>query len=402
MHGRAVIHGTVQNGFEPVWQAFVDNFERRGEVGASFCATVDGEVVADLWGGVADTATGRPWQRDTISLMFSSTKGIAAVAMLMLHDRGLLDHTAPVAEYWPEFGYHGKQHITVETLLNHRSGLSGLDRKLSLRDLEIPRHMAAAVEAQTPMWKPGSAQGYGAIAWGILVSELFRRVAGQDLGSFIQTEIAEPLGADFFLGLPPRHDERVATLYPASRRDRLLRIVPRALFSPKVEGRVFRSVLYGGKDSIGRRVFGNPRELGPEGIQNFNTPRVWRMQLAWANGMGNGRGLARIYAALALGGSFDGVRLMSERTARLPMARRSFEYDRVMLRKMGFSFGFVKEDQSVFGAGPGSFGHPGAGGALGWVDPERRVSVGYSMNKMDFHIRSPRAKALAQAVFRCL
>jgi len=398
----SAIHDHVSSGYEPVWEAFVENFERRGEVGASVCVYHQGQKVVDLWGGWADVESKTPWGEDHIGIIFSSTKGLAALCMLVLHDRGRLDYDAPVAEYWPEFAWGGKQHITVRMLLNHRSGLSGLDRPLSLSDLEKPAHMAAACVAQQPMWEPGSAQGYGAISWGILVGELFRRVAGESLGRFLQREIAGPLGADAFLGLPPEHESRFATLYPTTTRERITQIIPRALFSPKVEGRVYRSVLYGSGGGVGRRAFGNPKELGPDGLHNFNSPRVHRMELPWSNGIANGRGLARIYAALANGGELDGVRIVSQAAAKLPHERGSWEHDRIMCKPMGFSLGFVKEQTHLFSPNTNSFGHPGAGGALGWCDPDQGVSIGYVMNKMDFHIRSKRALALAHAINSCL
>jgi len=395
----AATDGTVDPRFEKVRKAFQNNFRYRGEYGASLCVIRDGEVVVDLWGGWADKADSRRWQSETMSTIFSSTKGIAATCLLMLHDRGLLDYDAPVAKYWPEFAQGGKGDITVRTVLNHRSGLCAIDAEIGLDGLEDPQTVAAAAAVQQPLWEPGTAQGYHGISYGFIVSELFRRIAGESLGTFLKREVSQPLGAELHIGLPPEQDHKVATLYTQRPIDVALKILPRVLFSPKVEGRVYRSVASGG---ISARAFAKPAALGTRGIQNFNTTRVHRMELLWANGIGNGRGLARVYQALALGGEFGGVKLMKPSTARLPRARGSWDTDKVLHKQMGFSLGFVKEQSNLFSPNISSFGHPGAGGPLGWADPEERLSIGYVMNRMDYHIRSKRAVALCHAVYDCL
>jgi len=393
------VDGTVHPTFEKVRKTFVNNFRFRGEIGASLCVIRDGEVVVDLWGGWADKSASRPWQSDTLSTIFSATKGVAATCLLMLHDRGLLDYDKPVAHYWPEFAQGGKADITVRTLLNHRSGLCAIDAEIGLDGLEDPKTMAAAAEIQRPLWEPGTAQGYHGISYGFYVAELFRRIAGESLGEFLRREVTTPLDAEVHIGLPAELDHTVATLYPQRPIDVATKIVPRALFSPKVEGRVYRSVASGG---LSARAFAKPAALGVKGMANFNTTRVHRMELLWANGLGNGRGLARIYQALALGGSFGEVMLMKPATARLPRARGSWETDRVLQKPMGFTLGFVKEQPELFSPNISSFGHPGAGGPLGWADPEERLSIGYVMNRMDYHIRSKRALALCHAIYDCL
>ena len=391
-------HGTVHPPFDRVQKVFQDNFRIRGEYGASLCVIRDGEVVVDLWGGWADREASQPWDADTLCTLFSSTKGLVSICLLMLHDRGLLDYDAPIAEYWPEFAQGGKDAITVRTLLNHRSGLAAIDRDLTLEELQDPQIMAETAAAQQPHWEPGTGQGYHGISFGFFVAELFRRIAGESVGAFLSREVATPLGADVHIGLPAHLEDRVATLYPQRPVDVLFKVLPRVFLSPKVEGRVYRNALFGG---LAGKAMAHPSVLGPRGLHNFNDPRVHQMELLWANGIGNARGLARVYQAIAQGGTYNGVSLMRPDTAQLPQERGSWEQDRVLRKPLGFSLGFVKEQTHLFSPNPSSFGHPGAGGALGWVDPDRRLSIGYVMNRMDFHIRSKRALALCHAVYDC-
>lgn len=396
------VQGTCAPGFEPLRDELRRNLAQRGGIGEGFCVMRDGEVLVDLWGGVADVASGRPWEADTLGVVFSATKGLVAQVLLLLHDRGLLDHDAPVARYWPEFARRDKGAITVRTLLSHRAGLVSLPRDPGLDDLESPERCAELAANTAPRWAPGTDQGYHGVTYGFFAAELVRRLAGRSAGSILRDEIARPLGADVHLGLPEALEGRVATLYPQTPQDVLRNILPRVFASPKVEGRVYRQVLFGG-DSDSRAAFARPSALGPRGIQNFNLPRVHRMELGWASAIASARGLARAYQPLACGGEGLGLRLFSPAAARLPHARDSFvARDRVLRREMGFTLGFVKEPPGVFGPEPAAFGHPGAGGALGWADPERRLSIGYVPNRMDFHIRSKRALALCRTLYQCL
>ncbi|MBK6581076.1 MAG: beta-lactamase family protein [Sandaracinaceae bacterium] len=395
------IHGHHDPRWTRVRDAFAAGFASGDEWGASLAVWHAGELVVDLWGGMADVERQRPWQADTLTTVFSCTKALVALAFLMLNDRGQLDYDAPVARYWPGFGTHGKERITVRTLLNHRAGLHGLDGPVTLDDIEQrPEQVTALLERQSPRWTPGQDQGYHAVTYGLYADVLFRRIAGESIGTFLRREVTKPLGADAFLGLPVEYETRVATNYPVTTRERLLRIIPKAAASQGTEGRVYRSVMSGGDAA---RAFAYPRELGPAGIHNFNTRRVHAMELPWGNGIANGRGLCRVFAALANGGELDGVQLVRAETIEPVMRRQGWsERDRVLNKPIGWSQGFLKEGTAVFSPNTESFGHSGAGGALAWADPVARVSIGYAMNKMDHMIRSPRALALCHAVYECV
>jgi CubicO group peptidase (beta-lactamase class C family) len=395
------VQGHVAPGFEPVRAAFEANFRTGGELGASLCVYRRGEVIVDLWGGAAD-AGGRPFEPDTLSLVFSSTKGLVAAAVLMLADRGLLDYDAPVTRYWPEFGQSGKSDITVRTLLNHRAGLCAVDPPLELLDFAMdPDKVAQVCAAQAPRWAPGTDQGYHATTYGMYVGELFRRVAGETVGTFIRREIARPLSADVHLGLPAHLEHRVATTFRARNRDVVLGMLPALAFSGGLEGRVYRQVVRGNTDTAA--AFANPGDLGPKGVANLNRRLTRATELPWMGAHCSARGLARVYSALAGDGSLDGARLVRPETL-TPLHRRQswVEMDRVLRKPIGWAQGFVKEETRLFSPNEASFGHPGAGGPLGWADPVEGLGIGYVMNRMSHYVRSPRAVALCHALYRCL
>jgi CubicO group peptidase (beta-lactamase class C family) len=389
-----MVHGSVAPGWEPVAEVFRENFARRGEVGAAVCMMHEGRVVVDLWGG--ESAPGVAWKEDTLTLVFSVTKGLASIAFLVLADRGGLEYDAPVAKYWPEFRRNFGE-TSVRTLLNHRAGTSILDTPLSLKDFHDPERVSRALEAQRPTWNPGEHQGYGATVWGMYAGELFRRAAGESIGQFLRREIAEPIDAEVWLGMPPEHDHRVSTLIPVPLRDRLLRQVP-AMLGRSADGRVFRKVAFARKSDTWR-AFKNPADVGPSGMATFNQPEVRRPELPWCNAVATARGIARVYAAL--GDPVAGVRLVSAATVAPLRERQSNGFDRVMCREFGFSQGFMKDDPALFSPNPATFGHPGTGGSVGLYDPDRRLAVGYTMNRMDWRIRSPRALELCRAAYRC-
>ncbi|HET9993631.1 MAG TPA: serine hydrolase domain-containing protein, partial [Kofleriaceae bacterium] len=271
--------GSYADGFAPVAERFAAQIRDGSEVGAGLAVYQRGRCVVDLWGGSADVANRIPWARDSRIVVFSVTKGLSAMALALLADRGKLDWDVPVATYWPGFAASGKQAITVRTLVNHRGGLVAIDEPLSLNDCILParrERLVSALERQRPAWDPGTAQGYHAITFGLYVRELFERIAGEDLGAFLQRELFEPLAADVALGTPAELDPRVATLYSPSTPKRLLHALAAAIRPDTAEGRIARALI--GRHSLPRAAFGNPR-AGREGILVYNSTRVRRAVL---------------------------------------------------------------------------------------------------------------------------
>ncbi|MEO6771928.1 MAG: serine hydrolase domain-containing protein [Kofleriaceae bacterium] len=391
----APARGSYAEGFADVAETFAAQLE--DEVGASFAAYHHGERVVDLWGGKADRA--RAWERDTRIVVFSVTKGLTAMAFALLTDRGQLDWDAPVAQYWPGFAGGGKGAITVATLLEHRAGLVGLDVPITLDEcIDGAPRVLAALEAQRPSWQPGTQQGYHAITFGLFARELFERIAGEDLGGFLRRELFTPLGADVDVGTPPVVDARIATLYPPSNASRVVRMLGAAIRGNTAEGRIARDVIKRG--SLARAAFSTPSS-GPLGLAVYNTQRVRRAQLAWANATASADGLARAYAPFALGGAAFGKTYLSGSTlAPIYLRQHWSENDLVLHKPIGWSRGFVKEQGELFSPNLESFGHPGMGGALGWADPVAQLSFGYTMNKLDYRVRSPRTIALCHALYR--
>ena len=394
--------GSYADGFGGVAKCFASHLRRGTEVGASLCVFQRGQCVVDLWGGLADVEAGRPWTEDTRIVVFSATKGLVAMALNMLADRGKLDWTEPVATYWPAFAAAGKERITVRTLFNHRAGLFALDAPLTLDDCMRGDRVAVvqrALEEQRPAWEPGSQQAYHALTFGLYASVLFQKIAGESVGTFLQRELLEPVGSDARLGTPASEDSRVARLYQPGAHERILNLALDALRGGSTETRVTRELLR--RRSLTRRAFSNPRG-GRGGPAEYNAVPVRRAELAWASATASARGLARAYLPFASAGRFEGRAYVRASTLDLLHGRQSWsERDGVLQKPIGWSQGFVKEDAHVFSPNPEAFGHPGMGGALGWCDPVREIALGYVMNRMDWRVRSPRALALCRALYSC-
>lgn len=395
--------GHCAEGFEPVGRVFSEQLASGAEVGAAFAVYHRGVKVVDLWGGLADVAARRPWRRDTRIVVFSVTKGLSSMGMHLLADRGVLDWDAPVAEHWPAFGQRGKQDISVRTLLNHRAGLPYLDVPLTLEDCVDPARadkVLHALETQAPAWEPGGQQGYHALTFGLYVSELFSRIAGEALGPFLQREVFDVLGSDARLGTPASEDGRQATLYMPSAPSRLASLLGQTLVARNSpEARITRAVLSPG--SMVRKGFTNPSS-GPRGAGAYNDVQVRRAALAWASATSSADGLARAYLPFSRDGRFEGRQLFSAGSL-APVGRRQSWSDRDLLleKPLGWSQGFLKEERQTFSPNPQSFGHAGMGGALGWCDPVAELSIGYVMNYMDWRVRSPRAVALCRSLYEC-
>lgn len=386
----------MEPGFEAVRDAFAANFDQHGEVGAAFSLYHRGRKVVDLWGGVADADTGRAWEEDTLQLVFSTTKGATAACALLLAQRGELDLDAPVVRYWPEFGAAGKGDIPVRWLLSHRSGLPTVTSKPSPADLLAWDPIVKLLADQEPFWEPGTAHGYHALTYGWLVGEVVKRISGKSLGAFFHDEIASPLGLDFWIGLPEEQEARVSKLVligignPNADRSQLpdfdsfpedLREMARAFLDP---------------DSLTNRALA----VSSPSL-DFNARETHAAELGAANGITTARSLARFYNALI--GEVDGVRILTDETIEQATTEQSNGPDKVLQIATRFGLGyFLPSDFSPL-CGPRSFGHAGAGGSLGFADPERQIGFGYVMNKMQQNLSGdPRTAGLIEAVKQCV
>ncbi len=395
--------GSYADGFAPLARRFEEHLSTGQEIGAGLSVYVRGRPVVDLWGGHADKASGRPWQQDTRAVLFSVSKGFMAMAMHLLADRGQLDWDAPVASYWPGFAAKGKGDITVRTLLNHRGGLPYIDAPLTLAQCCDPSAadlVLDALEQQTPAWRPEERQGYHAITFGMYGRELFERIAAEPLGPFLRRELFEPLGSDVHVGAPASLDSKVATLYPPPTPARVSKMLASTVLFPRsTEARIAKASV--AKDSLQRRAFLNP-STGRAGPLAYNEIPARRATLAWASATASANGVARAYLPFASAGSYDGVSYLKPQTLTPVYGRQGWsDLDEVLMKPLGWSEGFLKEERHLFSPQPASFGHAGMGGALGWCDPVAEISFGYVMNRMDWRVRSPRVVALCRALYEC-
>ncbi|MFF7968242.1 serine hydrolase domain-containing protein [Streptomyces sp. NPDC007903] len=379
------VNGTVAEGFEPVAEAFAANFARLGERGAAVAVYRDGHRVVDLWAGTRDVDGSAPWERGTAQIVRSATKGVAAAALLLLHQRGLLDLDAPVGAYWPEFKAAGKERTLVRDLLAHRAGVPVLDRPLTPAEAADPDLGAAAVAAQAPVWEPGTDHGYHAQTYSWLTGELVRRVTGRPIGEFIASEIAAPAGADVWLGLPSSEQSRVGRVGPVTAPE-----TPGAL---KVRPKRAVADAYADPSSLTRRAFAAITPLPDE-----NAPGYRSAALPASNGIATADGLARVYASLT--GEVDGgTRLFTPETMELGRAEASAGPDRVLVVGTRFGLGFMLHGPASPLLSPTAFGHPGRGGALAFADPASGIAFGYVTNGFQGGVTAdPRAQALVRAV----
>ena len=371
------VSGFTDNKFEKVAEAFEANLATGADVGASFCATIEGETVVDLWGGHADEAKTRPWEKDTIVNVYSTTKTMTALTALLVADRGELDFDAPVARYWPEFAANGKSQVKVSHLMSHSAGLSGWKEKISVEDVYDWDKVCALLAAQAPFWEPGTAPGYHALTQGYLVGEVVRRITGRSLGTVFREEIAGPLGADFHIGLPASEDHRVADLIPPPPGAGIPTPNPNA--------------------SDIERSMGNP-PINPHDTRT----RAWRAaEIPAAGGHGNARSIAEIHAILANGGVAKGKRIMSEAGCRKALEVQIEGVDKVMGAPAKFGLGFGLPGAMVPLPNPNSMFWGGYGGSIAIIDMDARATFGYAMNKMAGTTTGDmRALGLAMAVWK--
>jgi len=364
------IHGWTSPGFEGVRDVFEKNFADGLEVGAAFTAYHHGQPVADLWGGVADERDQRPWVEDTLEVVFSTTKGAAAICAHQLAQAGRLDVDAPVVEYWPEFGQAGKERIPVSFLLSHQAGLAWVDEPLTLEEALAWEPMIHALEHQAPAWEPGTAQGYHAITYGYLVGEVVRRITGRSIGTYFRDEIAAPLGLNFWIGLPEDQEPRVGRLIGGIVADDA---------QVDNETRAAMAEFTGPDTMLGKALTGGGAFSGP-GI--WNSRPVHAAEIPAAAGISDARSIARMYAACLT--EVDGVRLLGADQVRTATIQRTHGPNIVLLDlDLQFGLGFIVPSTLVQLGGPHSFGHFGAGGSAGWADPDADLAFGYVMNRMD-------------------
>lgn len=347
------VRGFARADMAGVRAAFEQNFTDGAEVGACFCATVGGQTVADLWGGYADAARTRVWQRDTIVNVYSITKTMAALTALLVADRGELDFDAPVARYWPQFAANGKDEVTVAQVMSHSAGLSGWREPLRPEDLYDWERATASLAAQEPFWKPGTASGYHVVTQGFLIGEVVRRITGRSLGTVFREEIAEPLGADFHIGLPESAEPRVAELIPPGQEpfsDGVTKLQDNAAHNPPLDTAVVNS-------------------------------RAWRAaEIPAGGGTGNARSVAEVHTILANGGIAQGRRFLSEATCRKALRVQVEGTDLVLGIPVRFGLGFAVG--GGFMPNPNTLYWGGAGGSLAIIDMDARATYAYAMNKM--------------------
>jgi CubicO group peptidase (beta-lactamase class C family) len=374
--------GTVAPGFEPVRDEFERNFAERGEVGAACCVYRGGEPVVDLWGGTTTAGGEVPYTDRTLQMVASATKGALAIVAHRLTERGELDLDAPVVRYWPEFAAEGKADLPVRWLLSHQAGLPALHRVLSAQDIAGWTVPVAALAAEPPAWAPGTDHGYHAITYGWLVGEVVNRVTGATCGQVFAEEVARPLGLDLHIGLPPAEHHRVAPLIPAP--------PPPDGRSDELTARLLDP------DSIAHWAF-----LIPTGLFTImNDPVVWAAELPAANGMGTAHALARLYAAVI--GEVDGVRLLAPGSVARATEEQCRGIDRVVGYETAYALGFQLPFPFRPMAGPGSFGHYGLGGSVGFAHPGHGFTFGYTVNQMGPGTPADRRSVpLVDAVVRC-
>ncbi|MFD9498452.1 serine hydrolase domain-containing protein [Streptomyces sp. NPDC060035] len=379
-------HGHCDDRFATVRDAFAANFEERDELGAAVTVLVDGSPVVDLWGGWADKDRTRPWERDTLVNVWSTTKGPIALCAHILVDRGLLDLDAPVAAYWPEFAAAGKESVPVRHLLSHRSGVAGLRDPHTLAELYDWELTTARLAATEPWWEPGTRSGYHALSYGFLIGEVVRRITGLLPGEFLRQEITGPLDIDFTVGLPEKDADRVAEL-----------VQPKTVSHEQ-------AALFARMEPVAIASLLNPGT----GTAAANTPEWRAAEIPAANGHGTARAVASLYGILAGRGSIDGRRILSEEAAE--RVREGQGSCRDLVLGAGFAHDtelglglWLSGANASYGPNPRAVGHDGAGGSCGLADPEAGIALGYVMNRMGANIADdPRKMALIDAVYASL
>ena len=393
---QVVVGGWCDPGFAAVRDQFVENFRERGELGAAVSVTVRGRAVANLWGGWTDQERRRAWSADTLVNVFSVGKGLLSACIARLIGTGLLDPDAPVSRYWPQFASAGKQDVTVRQLLSHQAGLPALREPLpagAMLDWDL---MTVLLAAEEPWWQPGAGHGYHVNTFGFLAGELARIVTGLTPGQLLRRELAGPLGADVHIGLAPAEHARVAEFHWGDGPPDA--VLPNAVL-PNAGG-----PNAGGPNSAGLmtlHAYFNPADFSGRGVVNS---AAWRSaQVPSANAHASAAGVARLYSALAAGGEVDGIRVVDSGALAVAVEEQVYGSDLVLGRPSRFGLGFqLTHSERQLGNGPACFGHFGAGGSVGFCDPDAALAFGYVTNQMGPRWRNPRNKALMDAAYGCL
>ena len=357
--------GTVLQRLKPLFQ---ENFEKFGELGAAISVWQNGKPIVDLYGGFRDARREKLWSADTLVLVWSATKGIGSACVLHVLQEHNINLERLVAEFWPEFGQAGKDKITLAQLLSHQAGLCALDQRVDVLDYKA---VIGALQAQKPLWLPGTAHGYHARTFGFLLDELVRRIAGKTLADYWQENFARPLNLDFWIGLPKTENSRVATMYAAKSG------------KPPEPRQFYRDLVTSG--TLARKTFISP--YGLHVISKMNDPMLRAQPIVSFGGIGSTSALAKFYSMLANGGRLDGKCFFSEKTITWMTTTLSDDIDRVFQIPTAFSTGFMKDSRcaarKMFGPSRTSFGHPGAGGSHAFADPENKIAFAYVMNQME-------------------
>lgn len=367
----AIVDGDCEPAFERVRDALAEVLASGFEIGAALAVYVDGDAVVDLWGGHADAARSRPWQRDTIVNLYSVGKAISAVCALRLVDAGLLSLDAPVARYWPEFAQASKARLPVRHLLTHQAALPAIARPLPSGSWSSWTTITEALAAQVPWWEPGAGHGYHVNTQGFLIGEVVRRITGQTLGAYLRDSITRPAGIDFFVGFGPELDARCADVLP----------IPPSPETAELQRRLSVDVSgLSGLPLMRVNAYRNPPEISGTAVVNT---RSWRAaEVPSTNGHGNARAVARLYSALAGHGELDGVHVLSPEIIARASVEQVYGDDIVLQRPTRFGLGFqLTMAERRLGPNPRAFGHFGAGGSLGFADPDAHVAFGYVMNQ---------------------
>jgi CubicO group peptidase (beta-lactamase class C family) len=353
---------------------FLENFDKFGELGAAVSIWQDGKPVVDLYGGFCDARHEKTWEADTLVLVWSATKGIGSACLLHVLQEHRIGIERTVAEFWPEFAQPGKEKITLAQLLSHQAGLCALDARVDMLDYSA---VIRALEAQKPLWPPGTAHGYHARTFGFLLDELVRRIAGKTLSQYWREVFAQPLSLDLWIGLPEEENARVATVYAA-----------KSGRPPEPKNRQSGSDFYLDlvtPGTLARKTFSSP--YGLKSVSGMNTPAIRSQPIVSFSGIGSGSALAKFYSMLASGGKLDGKTFFSEETIAWMTTALADGIDRVFQIPTAFSAGFMKDPlnarRRLFGPSANAFGHPGAGGSHAFADPENRISFAYVMNQME-------------------